>query len=442
MTERQIEKQKETEAKKEHNNLVELPGIIREDIESKHCYYKVSDSKGRDSTAINERRRKTTTKGEGDDNDNIIKVGIRINNKYASLVPELTREEYELLKKSIKQEGLWVPLIVNQDGVLLDGHHRYKVCQELNIEPHYNVKEFKNEFYEKLFVIDCNIKRRQLNSFQRVKLALKSKSIKEEIAWKNSQSNLKQNSSHLPTDRNLTVGSNDASDSSNSNSGNDKNSGRVDEQIGDLACVSRDTVRKVEKILQCIPEENEIMQKLRTGEMSINQAYELISKEQHTEQEQEQQYLTTPFVTSDNIIEDSSSTFTSKASSRPLAIKEEEYKPIQPLEKSKEEDIVKNQNYQMKQEIQSLRERINYLEQINQQEEWSRTYVFDLQDGPMPLKITVNSVKQEIVSVEIDDDYIKKKNREARERYQQLEQKEQKEEEKEIRQSHTESRFV
>jgi hypothetical protein len=81
----------------------------------------------------------------------------------------------------------------------LDGHHRYKVCQELGIKPHYNVKEFKDEFYEKLFVIDCNIKRRQLNNFHRIKLALKSKSIKE-IARKNRQSNLRQNSIYLPTE--------------------------------------------------------------------------------------------------------------------------------------------------------------------------------------------------------------------------------------------------
>jgi hypothetical protein len=118
-----------------------------------------------------------------------------------------------------------------------------------------------------------------------------------------------------------------------------------------MAGVSRDTVRKVEKILQCMPEESEIMQKLRTGEMGINQAHELIFKEEHLKQDQEQQeqYLTAPSVTSDNITADSSdsTTFTYKASSRPLAIKEEEYKPIQPLEKSKEEeDLVKKQNYQ------------------------------------------------------------------------------------------------
>jgi ParB-like chromosome segregation protein Spo0J len=91
---------------------------------------------------------------------------IKINNEYSSLVPGLTKEEYESLKESIKQDGLWVPLIVNQDGVLLDGHHRYKACKELRIKPHYIVKEFKGEFYEELFVIDCNIKRRQLNNFE------------------------------------------------------------------------------------------------------------------------------------------------------------------------------------------------------------------------------------------------------------------------------------
>ncbi|HZA06823.1 MAG TPA: hypothetical protein VE619_03880, partial [Nitrososphaeraceae archaeon] len=225
----------------------------------------------------------------------------------------------------------------------------------------------------------------------------------------------------------------------NSNSSNGKDGGRVDEQIGEIADASRDTVRKVEKILQCIPEESEIMQKLRVGDMSIHQAYELIFKEerlkqkqkQKHEQEQQEQYLTAAPITYNNIIADSNgnTTFSSKSSSHPLG-KKEEYKPIQPLEKSREEeeeeDLVKKQNYQMKQEIQALLERVNYLEQITrqQEEEWSRTYVIDLKDGPMPLKITVNSVKQKIVYVEIDVDYIKNKKRRAREHYRQQEQKE------------------
>ena len=84
-----------------------------------------------------------------------------------------------------------------------------------------------------MFVIDCNIKRRQLYNFQRIKLAIKAKSINE-IARKNRQSNLRQNSIYLPTDRNLTVdsSSNSADASSSSNNGTGKAGGRVDEQIG------------------------------------------------------------------------------------------------------------------------------------------------------------------------------------------------------------------
>ena len=56
---------------------------------------------------------------------------VKINPEYASLVSELSPEEYESLKQSIKENGLHVPIIVNQNGIILDGHHRYKVCQEL-----------------------------------------------------------------------------------------------------------------------------------------------------------------------------------------------------------------------------------------------------------------------------------------------------------------------
>ena len=85
------------------------------------------------------------------------KLQIRINSEYASMVPKQSPEEYESLKQSIKEEnGLYVPIIVNQNGVILDGHHRYKACQELGIEPKALVKEFNNQLDEQQFVIDCN----------------------------------------------------------------------------------------------------------------------------------------------------------------------------------------------------------------------------------------------------------------------------------------------
>jgi ParB-like chromosome segregation protein Spo0J len=182
-------------------------------------------------------------------------MNITINQEYAELVPEISVEEYEALKQSVKENGLYVPIIVDQNGVLLDGHHRYKVCLELGIEPSYLIKEFADELDGKLFVIDCNLTRRQLNNFQRTELALKSKPILEAIAKRNESLGGKG-------DRNLTP------------------LGRVDETIGERAGVSRDTVRKVERIIEFFSEgqdiNEEVLEKLRSGKISVNEAYQQI----------------------------------------------------------------------------------------------------------------------------------------------------------------------
>src|SRR5919202_2457545 len=97
---------------------------------------------------------------------------ITINQEYTHLVPPLSAEEYESLKQSIEQNGLWVPIVVNNEGVILDGHHRFKACQDLAIEPKTITKDFPDKQNEQMFVIDSNLRRRPLNHYQRTELAL------------------------------------------------------------------------------------------------------------------------------------------------------------------------------------------------------------------------------------------------------------------------------
>jgi hypothetical protein len=180
---------------------------------------------------------------------------VRINPEYASLVSELSPEEFESLKQSIKANGLYVPIIVNQDGIILDGHHRYKACQELGIEPKTIGRESKDKLEEQLFVIECNLNRRQLNNFQSTELALKSKPILEAIVKGNESLGGKG-------DRNLTP------------------LARVDDRIGKLAGVSRDTVRKVEKILENKRISDKNGEDLRLGKLSINEVYEKVEQDE------------------------------------------------------------------------------------------------------------------------------------------------------------------
>jgi ParB-like chromosome segregation protein Spo0J len=70
-------------------------------------------------------------------------AAIKTSQEYADLVPPLSAEEYESLKESIKQNGLWVPIVVNSQGIILDGHHRFKVCQELGPELKVEFKDLR-----------------------------------------------------------------------------------------------------------------------------------------------------------------------------------------------------------------------------------------------------------------------------------------------------------
>ena len=187
-----------------------------------------------------------------------LKPRIRINPEYANLVSELSPEESESLKQSIKKANrLNVPIIVNQDGIILDGHHRYKACQDLGIEPETIVREFSDKSEEQLFVIDCNLTRRQLNNFQRAELALKSRSILTDIAKKN-----------------MSLGGKGSKDLETLD-----NKG-VSGEIGKLAGVSHETVRKVQKILENKRIPDKTKEDLRLGKLSINEVYEMVEQDE------------------------------------------------------------------------------------------------------------------------------------------------------------------
>ena len=47
------------------------------------------------------------------------------------IIPSLSNVEFDLLKQSIKEEGLHIPVIVNKQGIVLDGHHRFRASSRV-----------------------------------------------------------------------------------------------------------------------------------------------------------------------------------------------------------------------------------------------------------------------------------------------------------------------
>jgi len=101
---------------------------------------------------------------------------LKINEKFKTVIPPLSAEEYNNLRDSIAHEGCRDAIIV-WDGVIVDGHHRYAICTELNIP--FNVSEitFGNEDAAVAWIMFTAIAKRNLSDVERGRLALKLKGV-------------------------------------------------------------------------------------------------------------------------------------------------------------------------------------------------------------------------------------------------------------------------
>ncbi len=127
------------------------------------------------------------SRSNSDDEENAVDTltdepELTVDEEYSCLIPALSNSDTEVLRLSIKENRQYVPIDVNQDGVILDGHHRYRACQELGIKPAIMVRVFENRILEKKFIIEVNSNRRHLTAFQRIEMQCKLESIESELA--------------------------------------------------------------------------------------------------------------------------------------------------------------------------------------------------------------------------------------------------------------------
>lgn len=107
-----------------------------------------------------------------------------------AMMPRPTKEDYRMLKDSIKKNGQQSPIIIDSDNYVVDGYTRLSICNELNITPKIQRKKFKNYDEEVKYVLQANLHRRHLNAFQRVELVYDNYRKRAEMA-KNSRARKK-----------------------------------------------------------------------------------------------------------------------------------------------------------------------------------------------------------------------------------------------------------
>lgn len=184
---------------------------------------------------------------------------LNIDPEFRDLIPPLNDEELAMLEESIVTNGCESALVV-WDGVIVDGHNRYAICQKHNIPFSVAEKSFDSREDAMLWMLRNQLGRRNLNSYQRSDLALKLEPLMASEA-------------KLRKGQRTDLGQNSAPGSQ---------MGKTSHKLAEMAGVSHDTIKKVKKLNEAADEETK--GKLRRGEVTVHKAYtDLMQKEHENE---------------------------------------------------------------------------------------------------------------------------------------------------------------
>ena len=177
-------------------------------------------------------------------------IELKIDPEFESLIPPLSDEEFQQLKDNIISEGRVRDALIVWNGIILDGHNRWKIVQE-NPDIPFSTEEmsFTTRNEATAWMIRNQLGRRNLTNYDRAKLALRLKPILVEEAKKR-----------------MTAGKADPVPISARGG-----TGKVRDELAKIAGVGHDTIEKVQVIENsATPEEKE---KLSKGEVSVNKVF-------------------------------------------------------------------------------------------------------------------------------------------------------------------------
>jgi ParB-like chromosome segregation protein Spo0J len=186
---------------------------------------------------------------------------LRISEEYSRIFP-INPEEDLALEDSIRTYGQRDRIVVNSEYIVLDGHRRFRVCKKLGIDPRFEVRTFPGKLEETRFVLLANIQRRQLTPFQKAEAGLVLLDIESEAAHerlRTSRGSSKKDTEVEADARLAPIGARQIPDSEKG-----KAADIVAKEIG----LKPKTFGRALTILRSNVGE-EILQKLRTGELTI-----------------------------------------------------------------------------------------------------------------------------------------------------------------------------
>jgi len=202
-------------------------------------------------------------------------MNLVINEELRNIIPPLTTEEREALEKSILRDGIREPLVV-WGKVIVDGHNRFDICEKHGIIPELTFIDFDSIDDAKVWMIDNQMARRNLNDGQKYLLVSQKREILLEKGRQKMSEAVSVANQESPKKNPLSG----LSESDKAEKKTEPHNTR-DEIAKDLNW-STGKVAQADKVFKSNDEEAK--QKVMRGEISINKAYEHVKQEEKKEQ--------------------------------------------------------------------------------------------------------------------------------------------------------------
>jgi len=108
-----------------------------------------------------------------------------INPDFQNLIPPLSDDELRGLEESILSYGRCRDTIKIWNGIIIDGHNRYAICQKHSIPYSVQDMHFTSKKNAELWIIENQLGRRNLTNAMRIKLVLHKENLLREEAKQN-----------------------------------------------------------------------------------------------------------------------------------------------------------------------------------------------------------------------------------------------------------------
>ena len=186
----------------------------------------------------------------------------------AELLPPLTGEQLAALEADILKNGCYSPVIVNEDMVVIDGHNRQRLCEQHGLPYQMAVFSFESMLEAKQWALDTQKGRRNLDKWELGKIALRLKPDIEARA----KENMGTRTDLLTT---LSEGQPPAPPVN------------TRKELADTVGIGEVTMGKVMQIDEHAPAA--IREALDSGDLSINQGYNITRQVQELPEEQREE---------------------------------------------------------------------------------------------------------------------------------------------------------